>query len=114
MQLGHVYSITVLPYTCVCPYSTVAPSVVATRAPSVEGSSEMSVSPTSQGAATGGVCVRACVRACSYVCKLCTIANSRKCDMCSDIPLNSFLEGEPVEQSCEYNLHDSVTYAQFM
>ena len=44
---------------------------MATRAPSEEGSSEMSVSPTRQALATGGkcvcVCVRACVRACARV-----------------------------------------------
>ena len=73
MQLSHIYCITVLPCTCVCPYSTVAPSVVVTRVPSVEGSSEMSVCPTRQAPTTGGtyvsvhisVCV--CVRVCVYV-----------------------------------------------
>ena len=35
----------------------------------------------------------------TLVCKLCTIANSRKYDMCSDIPLNASLEGAPVVQS---------------
>ena len=70
MQLGHIYSITVFPCTCICPYSTVAPSVVATHVPSEEGSSEMSVSPTRQAPATGGKCVFVCVRvrarACTY------------------------------------------------
>ena len=67
MQLGRVYSIAVLPCTCVCPYSTVAPSVVVTRAPSVEVSLEISVSPTRQAPATGGVCVCVCMQA-AYHC----------------------------------------------
>ena len=60
MQLGHIYSL-LLSFHAPVPYSTAAPSVVATRAFSEEGSSEISVSPTHQAPATGGKCV--CVHA---------------------------------------------------
>ena len=48
-----------LSHALVCPYSTVASSVVGVNVPS-----EMSVSPTSQAAATGGKCVCVCVCVC--------------------------------------------------
>ena len=61
-----------------CPYSTVAPSVVVARAPSEEGSSEMSVSPTRQAPATGGKCVCVCVCECMCAC-VCMHACVRVC-----------------------------------
>ena len=68
VQLDAHFIIAILPCTCVCPYSTVASSVVAMNVPSEEGSSKGPDSSIRQAPKARGKCVCVCVCVCVRVC----------------------------------------------